>query len=262
MFYEILNFLKSKRDIIYIVGIVIISLFLYNQCDRNTILDKEVHRLENNIYAITDTLTQYKDDNGRIIAEKHALILTQEELEKNIDLLKTKNKEYIAYINSQISIVDTINVPTFIERPFEVDTTYYADQGIIQINKSDIFGKSNRELSVSIPYTFDKKLNTGYADINLSQNIFVESILERDKKTGETYVKLISDYPVSFNSGMGVIVSNLPSYEKTLRKTKGIGIGIGPSIGMNYDLVNKKIIPTVGVNLTIGFTYTPKFLQW
>ena len=263
MFYEIWNFLKSKRDIIYIVGIVIISLFLYHQCDRNTILDKEVHRLENNIYAITDTLTQYKDDNGRIIAEKHAFQLTEKELRDSVELLKIKNREYITYINSNIGIRDTIHVPTYIERPFEIDSTYYADQGVIKFNNYETFGKSSRELSISIPYTFDNKLVTGYADVNLSQNIFVESMLERDKKNGETFVRLISDYPnLRFNDGMGVVISNSTSYEKSLRKTKGIGIGIGPSIGMNYDLGNKKIIPTVGVNLTIGFTYTPKFLQW
>ena len=29
-----------------------------------------------------------------------------------------------------------------------------------------------------------------------------------------------------------------------------------------YDLYNHRLVPNVGLNLTIGFTYTPKIFQW
>lgn len=262
MFKKIWNFLTTKRDILYIIGIIVISLILINQCDRNNVLNNEVQRLENNIYAITDTLTQYKDKNNKIIAEKHAFQLSENELRDSVNLLKIKNREYLAYINTNIGIRDTLKILTYIERPSEIDTTHYIDQGIIKFNKSDVFEKSSRDISVSIPYTFDTELKTGNADIDIYHNIFVESMLERDTKTRETYVRLISDYPVTFNSGMGVVVTNSKSYEKSIRKTKGIGIGIGPSVGLGYDMLNKKLVPTVGFNITLGFTYTPKWTQW
>ena len=260
---QIWNFLTSKRDLLYIIGIILISSLLITQCNKNSKLDNEINRLENNIYAIKDTLTCYKDENNRIIGEKHAYQLTEKELRDSVDLLKIKNREYLAYINTNIGIRDTIKIPTYIERPNEIDTIYYADKGFIKFNRTDNFDKSSRNLSVSIPYTYKDILETGYADVDMYHNIFVESMLERDVNTGETYIRLISDYPdLTFNSGMGVVVSNSTSYEKSIRKTKGIGIGIGPSLGLNYDILNKKIVPTVGFNITIGFTYTPKWTQW
>ncbi|MCM1221180.1 MAG: hypothetical protein NC548_42540 [Lachnospiraceae bacterium] len=263
---DIFNFLTNKRDILYIIGIVILSVFLINQCGRTSNLDKEVDRLNNNIYAITDTLSQYKDNEGRTIAEKHAYQLTEKELRDSVDLLKIKNREYVAYINSMIGVRDTIEIPTYIDR-FQIDSVMYAqgviDSGVIRFDRTDNFGKSSRELSVSIPYTCDSLLHTGNADIDMYHNIYVESMLERDTKTGETYVRLISDYPhLVFNSGMGVLVSNSPSYEKSMRKTKGIGLSVGPQIGLGYDMLNRKLVPTVGVGVTIGFNFTPRWLQW
>jgi hypothetical protein len=259
---KIWTWIINHRDIVYIGLIVIGFLFFLNQCNSSSNLNSEVNRLQNNISALTDTLTQYKDENGKIIAEKHAYQLTQQELRDSVDLLKTKNREYLTYINATVGIRDTLEIPTYIERIVD-NTTTYTDAGTIKLNQSDTFGKSSRNLSLEIPYTFDTQLNTGNANVNLSQNIYVESMIERDTKTGETYVRLTSDYPnMTFNSGMGVVVTNANAYDKSLRKTKGIGIGIGPSVGVSYDIINQKIVPTVGVSVTLGFTYTPKWAQW
>ena len=267
MFKKIWDNIVKYRDVIYIFIVFIISLFLVSQCNKNDSLNKEVNRLNNNIFAITDTLTQYKDKDGRIIAEKHAFQLTEKELLDSIESLKKqKNKEYITYINTEIGITDTIEVPSYIDR-IQIDSILYAngitDKGVIRVDRTDTFGKSSRDISISIPYKCDSLLHTGNADIDMYHNIYVESIIERDTKTGETYVRLISDYPdLRFNSGMGVLVTNSPSYEKSLRKTKGIGLSIGPNVGVSYDVLNNRFIPTVGIGVTIGFNYTPKWLQW
>lgn len=257
------EYIVKYKHLVYISIIVVLSLLLAGQCSRNTSLNNEVARLENNIYAITDTLTQYQDENGRIIAEKHAYQLTERELRDSVELLKIKNREYLTYINTNIGLKDTIEIPTYVDRFIPLDSTQYADGGTIRFDRFDTFGKSSRELHVSIPYNYTNKLNTGYANVDISHDIYVESMIERDKKTGETYVRLISDYPhLSFNSGMGVLVSNSTSYEKELRKNKGVGIAIGPSVGMSYDLINQKFVPTIGVSVTLGLTCTPKWLQW
>lgn len=263
-FSQIFNFLSKYRDIIYILFIILFFGLLVNQCSKNSGLQNEILRLNNNIYAMTDTIQQYVDANGRHIAEKHAFQLTEKELRDSVDLLKIKNREYLAYINTHIGIRDTIEVPTYIDR---IDSIYYnnqntIDKGTIRFDKSDTYGKSSRSLSVSIPYYCDSLLHTGNAIVDLSQNIYVESMIDRDKNTGETFVRLISDYPVTFNSGMGVIVTNSNSYEKSIRKSRGIGFAVGPSLNLGYDWMNKKIVPTVGVSVTLGFTWTPKWAQW
>ena len=61
---------------------------------------------------------------------------------------------------------------------------------------------------------------------------------------------------------MGIVADSGKAYERSLRKTWGFGLAVGPNVGLSYDFFNQKFIPTVGFGLTIGFTYTPKLLQW
>lgn len=251
----------KKFHIIYIISILVLSLFLVMQCNSNSALKNEINRQHNNIMAITDTLRQYKDELGRSMAEKHAFQLTQEELRDSIGLLKKKNTDYLAYINSQLGIRDTIIETVYIDRTI-VDTIHI-DNGVISLDRNDAFGNSSRSLSIRMPYYVDDKLYTGDAKIELKQNIFVEGWLERNSKSGETMVVLRSDYPnIQFNSGMGIQATTTPSYDRSMRKTKGIGLNVGPQVGMSYDMINKKFIPTVGIGVSVGFNYTPKILQW
>lgn len=247
-----------KKHIIYILIIACISALAVFMYSRISNLSNEIDRLNNNISAITDSLTQYRDDNNRLIAEKHAFQLTQEELEKNIELIKTKNREYITYINTEVGIHDTIQVPTYI-----MTDSVNPNGGIIKFDRHDIYGKSSRDIAGSMRYSIDNILHTEEVDMSISQNIYLESMIERNTKTGETFVKLITDYPNTiFNSGYGVVVSNSKYYENEIRKTKGLGIAVGPSIGLGYDMSTRKISPNVGVSVTIGWTYTPNIFQF
>lgn len=256
------NFLKiltSRRDIIYLLSIFLCVFLLVRQCNTSSSLNREINRLENNICAVTDTLVKYKDENGRYIAEKHAYQFTEKELRDSVDLLKRKNREYLTYINTNMGIRDTIYIPSYIER---VDSTKYQDEGVIKFERFDSYGKSFRNISVSIPYIYDDKLFTGNANIDVTQNIFVEGILEMDTRTNETFVRLMSDYPVDFNSGMGVVVTNSKTYINSIQKKNSIGIGIGPSFGVSYDIMSGRVSPTLGIGVTIGYTYTPSWTRW
>lgn len=241
--------------------IIVLGCLLLNQCNKNSTLNDEIKRQHNNILAITDTLKNCKDELGRSIAEKHAYQLTQEELRDTLNFEKKKNTDIISYTNATLAVRDTIYQTTYIDRTTR--DTLYLDNGNILVEKSDTFGKSSRDIKIDIPYIVDSQLHTKDATINLSQNIFVESWLERNSKTKETMVYLRSDYPnITFNSGMGIVSTTSPSYEKSFRKTKGIGINVGPQVGISYDMSNKKIVPTIGIGVGIGFHYTPKILQW
>jgi len=130
--------------------------------------------------------------------------------------------------------------------------------------KSDVFGKSSRSLFVNIPYNVNEnKLFTGDATFALDQNIFVEGWLERNTKSNETYIHLRSDYPgLVFNSGLGIVAEPSKKYDRSMRKSNGIGLAIGPNFSFSYDFINQRFVPTVGLGITIGYTYTPKLLQW
>lgn len=263
---KIWSYIKSidRNKLIYGILtaiIIILGCLLVNQCNKNSSLNDEIDRQQNNILAITDTLKNYKDELGRSVAERHAYQLTQEELRDTLNMVKKKNTDVVSYTNATLGVRDTIYQTTYIDRTTR--DTLYLDNGNILVAKTDTFGKSSRDIKIDIPYTVDSQLHTGDATINLNQNIFVESWIEKNSKTKETMVYLRSDYPnVKFNSGMGIVATTSPSYEKSFRKTKGIGINIGPQVGVSYDMKNKKIVPTIGIGIGIGFNFTPKALQW
>lgn len=261
MLKKIIDYIKDKRDIIYIIPLIILSLFLIGKCSSNNSLKDEVFRLENNIIALNDTLNTYIDDYGRVVGEKHSYILKQEELDDSIKKLVSKNRELISYINTNVGIKDTVLLPTYIERTVYEERDI-KEKGVIKFDRLNVYDKSSDELHVSIPYTYTDSLITQPATVSLNQSIYLTSMIERDKKTGQTYIKLITDYPATFNQGEGILITNSSSFTKSIQKTKGIGLSIGPQLGVSYDMVNRRITPTIGVGITIGFNYTPRFLQW
>ena len=259
-----LDFIVKIKDILWLVLVLIVSFSLISQCKSNNELEREVDILTNNTYALTDSLHQYQDELGNVIAEKHALQLTQEEMERTIGELKQKNTEYVAYINTTISLKDTVYVETVIKEVV-VDTTKKIEAGTIYFEKTDKYKNSQRFISVDIPYTasYPSNLAIKEARITMAQDLFVEGTIVRNNKTKETMFYLKSDYPgVIFNSGNAIVPTNGKQYDREMRKRNGIGLAIGPSFGVYYDNPSNSLKPAFGLSLTIGYTYTPKILQW
>ena len=259
-----LDFIIKIKDILWVVLILIVSFSLISQCKSNNELEKEIDILTNNTYALTDSLHQYQDELGNVIAEKHALQLTQEEMERVIGDLKKKNTEYVAYINTNISLKDTVYIETVIKEVV-ADTTKKIETGTIHFEKTDKFKNSQRFISADIPYTasYPSNLVIKEATITMAQDLFVEGTIVRNNKTKETMFYLKSDYPgVIFNSGNAIVATNGKQYDREMRKRNGIGLAIGPSLGVYYDNPSHSLKPAFGLSLTIGYTYTPKILQW
>jgi hypothetical protein len=259
------DFIIKIKDIIWFVAIVVISLFLISQCNSRNKLEKEVDILTNNTYALTDSLRNYHDKLGNAVAEKHALQLTQEQMEETIGNLKEKNSEYVAYINANIGLKDTIYTEKIIYKDVAVDTTTNTETGIINLEKNDVFNKSKRYISANIPYSasYPSNLVINNASFIVEQDIFVEGILTRNNKTKETMFYLKSDYPgLTFNSGNGIVATNSKQYEREMRKSNGIGLSVGPSMGIYYDRPTQTLKPAFGISITVGYTYTPKIFQW
>lgn len=253
------------KDILWFVAIAVISLFLISKCNSNNELEKEVNILTNNTYALTDSLQHYHDELGNVIAEKHALQLTQEQMEQTIGELKEKNTEYIAYINANIGLKDTVYTERVVYKDVEVDTTTNTESGTIHLEKNDVFNKSKRYISANIPYkaTYPSNLVINGGTFIVEQDIFIEGSITRNTKTNETMLHLKSDYPgLTFNSGNGIVATNSKQYEREMRKRNGIGLAIGPSLGIYYDNPTQSFKPAVGVSVTIGYTFTPKIFQW
>ena len=90
---KFLEILKKYRDLIYISIIIIFGIIFSGQCSRINNLNHKIDRQENNKIALTEQIVNYKDELGRVNAEKHAYQLTQEELRDSIGFLKKKNSD-------------------------------------------------------------------------------------------------------------------------------------------------------------------------
>jgi hypothetical protein len=265
MISKIFDFIIKIKDIIWVIIVLIITLSLLSHCESTNRLEKEIDTLTNNTYALSDSIRQYRDELGNTIAEKHALQLTQEEMERTIGELQQKNMEYITYINANINLKDTVYVETVVYKDIIIDTMNGTETGTIHLEKKDIFTKSKRFISTDIPYsaTYPSNLVIGDATFILNQAIYVEGIITRNNKTKETMFYLKSDYPgVTFNSGNGIVATNGKEYDREMRKRNGVGLAIGPSLGIYYDNPTQTLKPGFGLSITIGYTYTPKIFQW
>ena len=259
------DFIVKIKDIIWFVIVIIISIFLMSQCSSKNKLENEVDILKNNTYALSDSLLQYQDKLGNTIAEKHALQLTQEEMEKTIGELKKKNTEYVSYISTNLNLKDTVYVEKVVYKDVVIDTINNTESGTIFLEKNDTFNTSSRQITANIPYTANylSNLSVKDAEFILNQNIFVEGIITRNNKTKETMFQLKTDYPgVTFNSGNAIVATNGKQYDKEARRRNGIGISIGPSVGYYYFFPTQSFKPAVGFSVTIGYTFTPKSFQW
>ena len=259
------DFIIKIKDIIWVMIIVFLSVFLMSQCHSNNDLEREVNILTNNTYALTDSLRHYHDELGNVVAEKHALQLNQDEMAKTIGELKKKNAEYIAYMNTNINVKDTVYIETVVYKDVIVDTLSGTETGTIYLEKIDCFDKSKRYISANLPYTvsFPSNLTIGDVSFMLEQDIYVEGTITRNNKTKETMFYLKSDYPgLTFNSGNGIVATNGKQYDLEMRRKHGIGMTIGPSVGMYYDKPSNSIKPAFGLSLTIGYTFSPRILQW
>lgn len=254
-----INFFIKHKDI-FLIGIILFMLILLmNQCSSNNKLKDEIKRQYNNELAIKDTLSQYVDELGRVNAEKHAYLLTQEELVDSIGKINKKHCEYVSYLKSQLCVKDTVELYVYIDRHYR--DTSKLDNGVIKVDTTDVFGNSSRRLYLSIPYDIDTALHLQKSTFSLEQRISVEGWLERDTKNGETFVHLRSDYPgITFNDGAGFVAEPSSKYERSMRKNMGVGLFMGPTIGLGY--TPEKWQPYIGISVGIGLTFTPRILQW
>lgn len=259
------DFIIKIKDILWVAIIVVISLFLMSQCKSNNELEREVNVLTNNTYALTDSLHHYRDKFGNVMAEKHALQLTQEQMEQTIGELRRKNMEYVAHINANIGVRDTVYIERVVYKDVIVDTLNKVESGTICLERNDVFNQSKRYISANIPYrvSYPSNLSIGDASFIINQDIYVEGTIARNNKTKETMLYLKSDYPgLTFNSGNGIVAINGKQYDREMRRRHGIGLAIGPSVGLFYDRPTQSLKPSFGLSLTIGYTFTPKAFQW
>lgn len=222
---KLIEFLKSIKTHLIYISIIIGLLFLLNISIRSCKENKEL--CENNIIALSDSVSYYKDKNCNLVASKtllegdiSLLKKTNSELSDELNSMKIKNPEQVVkivteYVNTPsdtVWVIDSINAN--ITKPFNFTDNYRSLEGNVYL-KDDILGLSINKDEVYANYILAIKNNKAYIT------------------TDNPYIK----------------ISDIQGITLPTPKTKHFYLG--PSINFGYDPIKNK--PTFNIGVSVGY---------
>ena len=247
---KIIAFIRGLNFTTILIAIaVILAILLFRQCDRSSKLKSDLtyEKTKNsqNLTAMNEVIKIVTTQNGEIEASKAAYIGSVEELKQyNMSLYNQlkDQKGMLAGIYSNLSIkLDSIIAKT--DKPIQYnDSTYgirfasnYADSGFRnRINGETKFMIANKKVSPinTIIFSNEMDIDMVYGFRELADRYEVFAVSKSDK--------------VKFNQVEGVF---------TLKKTETIPVkknkwGVGPQLGVTYNIANKSISPYVGFGVS------------
>ena len=229
------NFVKGIRlkDVIYFI--IILLLFGALITSMQKCHDNE-GQYEANIRALTDTISYYKAKDGDIVAVKSAFSARADEL-------KMLNKELYDKIKSLDVKPKTITNTVYMQGETEFlpqDTAWIVKHDTLTqiinnggtLYKDFAFNNEWRDLEGYMKYKQDT------LGINITKDVVRFDYTVAMDKNNKIYIKSSNPY-VKYNEISGF----------QLPQQKQKKWGIGPQVGVSYDPIHNKIVPTIGVGL-------------
>lgn len=229
------NFVKGIRlkDVIYFI--IILLLFGALTTSMQKCHDNE-GQYEANIRALTDTISYYKAKDGDIVAVKSAFSARADEL-------KILNKELYDKIKSLDVKPKTITNTVYMQGETEFlpqDTAWVVKHDTLTqiinnggaLYKDFAFNNEWRDLEGYMKYKQDT------LGINITKDVVRFDYTVAMDKNNKIYIKSSNPY-VKYNEISGF----------QLPQQKQKKWGIGPQVGVSYDPIHNKIVPTIGIGL-------------
>lgn len=219
---------KYKSQIVLILALIVSLLFLWASCSNNIDLK---NKYDINTSALTDTIEYYQTKSGQLAAEKSILQgdikdLKQlnEDLYKKVKDLEVKKPEQVVYIETEV--IHDVH-----------DTTYIVDPLLTYQRKDFAFNNQWRVLEGYM------ELKDNTLGLNFTQDkVFVDYTLAI--KDNHVYLTSTNPY-IQYNEIQGI---TLPKKQKPM-----FSIGIGPSFGAGYDIINKQFGVFAGISLNVNY---------
>lgn len=230
MLQKIIDIIMSikLKDVISVSLIILLSFLLIKSCGNNTNLKSQY---DNNIHALTDTISYYESKIGSLVATKTAyesdikeLKIVNEKLYQDIEDMKIKKNKVETAINVSGEIQNELN-----------DTVYIVKNDTIYKGFDYDFNFSNkwRTLSGVVSYKPDS-LQLKFNEDKVKFDYTV--VMDKDNKI---YIKSDNPY-VNFNELTGFSV----------QKSKPKKFGLSLYGGYGFDFVSRKFVPSAGVAVT------------
>lgn len=233
----------SKREKIGLIVIAVLLISLVGVILFATNKNKKLTVANNNIEALTDTITVKELKNGELLQYNQSLVLEKEELEKYLQLSKQEVKDLEKKLNSKLLYISKL------EGTIKTDTIY-------------IENTTTTVDSLSYRYSFMKSTEyytiCGYTDvdeIHKSTTTITENTIPLKLKVGLTEdwkIFVTSDNPhVNLTDIEGALVDKNVFLKQ--QKKNRFSIGIQAGFGAHYGLVHRQF--DYGPYIGLGVEY-------
>lgn len=248
IFRTILEFILDKDNqrfiLLILFAITLIGAIQYRDSYKDQV--QETQKQINNIEALNDSVTTYRNLAGELTSEKSALQTDREQLRSlNEDLADELDKEKgnVEYLSNVITRLrrDSVGVDTTIIVEVDPDTWklswereesgegwYQNIEGYTEF-RIDTSGTPQNPNTVLVEQTLDMKITTGITEEDGKRKIFIRS-----------------NYPyLNFTDIDGAILGPVQSSTETKSSRWGIGI----SGGYGYSLGSDNFNPYIGIGI-------------
>lgn len=243
-----IEFLKNNwKDMLLIILVILTTSFIMSTSCTKQKLDIA----ENNISALTDTLSIYKLKNGELLYEKQGYIAEKEQLSTFIGIQENEIKELEKKLSNAVSTIAKLKQEVKVDTLKLIDSVYIYDDEI-----KNNFSFSDNWLSLSGTTIYkDCKFSTSLN--NLSMDVPLKIGTTKDN----TWFVTTENPYVSFSSIEGA------SIEKAKQRRFSIGIhtGVGFSYGYGISGSNDGFVRSgwfFGPSIQIGIGLTYKLIEF
>lgn len=238
-----IEFLKNNWKVVLLIILVILttSFIMSTSCTK-----QKLDIAENNISALTDTLSTYKLKNGELLYEKQGYIAEKEQLSTFIGLQESEIKELEKKLSSAVSTIVKLKQEVKVDTLKLIDSVYIYDDEI----RND-FSFSDNWLSLS-GTTIYKDCNFSTTLNNLSMDVPLKIGTTKDNSW---FVTTENPY-VSFSSIEGASIEKTKPKRFSLSIHAGVGLSYGYGIlGANDGLVRSGWFFGPAVHIGAGVSY-------
>lgn len=243
-----IEFLKKNwKDVLLIILAILTTSFIMSTSCTKQKLDVA----ENNVSALTDTISVYKLKTGELLYEKQGYIAEKEQLSTFIGVQECEIKELEKKLNSAVSTISKLNQEVKVDTLKMIDSVYLYDD-----ETRNNFSFSNEWLSLSGTTIYkDCKFSTTLNSLSMDVPLKVGTT-----KDNSWFVTTENPY-VSFSSIEGASIEKA----KPKRFSVGIHTGVGLSYGYGISGAKDGLVRSgwfFGPSINIGFGITYKLIEF
>lgn len=234
---------KYCKDLLLIVLIILTTSFIMS----TSCTSRKLQIAENNITALTDTISMYKLKNGDLLYEKQGYIAKKCELEKYIGVCESDIKELEKKLGSALYTISKMEANVHIDTIHMVDSVYIIDND--EVHNSFSYSDEWLTLSGTTIYkncVFDTRLNS----VNMSVPLKIG--MTEDQQWFAT----TSNPYVSFSSIEGANIEKSKQKRFSLSIHAGVGLSYGYGMSGSADgLIRSGWFFGPAVHIGAGISY-------